>query len=167
MRVDGLSENRFLGAFFLWRLSLAAFSISFESQSRSDYIQISVSEQRSQSALHWALQATLFPFLSVLLKTVASWVVHPVAALPALTSRIRHLSALSASKTASHPQFTRMPLQLQVLVWVAILKSFSCHFLSVSVCPVPSMGVFYTPGTQNPGGTLLHTSKPTTKILFL
>jgi len=46
---DGLSENRCFGAFVLWRLSLEAFHVSSESQSRRDRFQPSASEQRDHS----------------------------------------------------------------------------------------------------------------------
>ena len=48
---DGCSDNQFFRAFVLWRLSLGAFCISSESQSSSDHIQTSVSEQRDCSLL--------------------------------------------------------------------------------------------------------------------
>lgn len=50
------------------------------------------------------------------------------------------LSALCASKTASCPQFTPVPVQLKVSVGGAVLKSLPFCYQSVSLCPVPSAG---------------------------
>jgi len=120
---DGLGENPFWGAFVLWWLSREAFHISSESQSRRDRFPPSASEQRDCRLFFSELSRPHNLHFCLCCYKLQSWVVHPSAELPVLTSRSGHVSALCASKTASCPQFSCIA-PLQVSVGVAALKFF-------------------------------------------
>lgn len=187
---DGFSKNQFWSLLFsggfLWQLPLAAFCISSKSQRRSHHIKLL--SQRDSSLFSSELSKPYcLLFLSVLLKTTVSWVLHPTAALPALASRSRYVSALCPSKITSCPQFTRVPPppQLQISVWGPALFPLVLVFESVPSpwhrrlwCPdstgsrrLPPLSIYLLISARRITGrscSPLHTSKPTTRdILFL